>query len=210
MSDLAHLKVWADPAIRDSLLWYLDVAENRRPAKFRIAATLATHLDPTASSEEALWAELDRLTPIFMSTLAGDPDRRAVAGNGRWTEPAGSMAANLLIACSPTAISVPGIVASTAWRCQIRCLQTRFGFASECDPHHPGLSRYLVLPESQKLSGWNCAITFNLCTLQIRCDVRNSIEHGARIVLFANAEELYCKHHFFVPLSQQNVRRPNN
>jgi len=66
MSDLAHLKVWADPAIRDSLLWYLDVAENRRPAKFRIAATLATHLDPTASSEEALWAELDRLTPIFV------------------------------------------------------------------------------------------------------------------------------------------------
>src|SRR5215471_20432840 len=38
---------------------------------------------------------------------------------------------------------------------------------------------------------------FDLCTLQIRRDVRNSIEHGARIVLFANAEELYCKHHFF-------------
>ena len=37
---------------------------------------------------------------------------------------------------------------------------------------------------------------FDLCTLQIRRDVRNSIEHGARIVLFANAEELYCKHHF--------------
>ena len=43
MSDLAHLKIWDDPAIRDSLSWYLDVAENRRPAKFRIAATLATH-----------------------------------------------------------------------------------------------------------------------------------------------------------------------
>jgi putative pyruvate formate lyase activating enzyme len=45
MSDLAHLEIWADPAIRDSLSWYLEVAENRRPAKFRIAATLATHLD---------------------------------------------------------------------------------------------------------------------------------------------------------------------
>ena len=66
MSDLAHLKVWDDPAIHDSLLWYLDVAENRRPAKFRIAAPLATHLDPTASSEEALWAEFDRLKPIFV------------------------------------------------------------------------------------------------------------------------------------------------
>ena len=66
MSDLAHLKIWNDPAIRDSLCWYLDVAENRRPAKFRIAAKLATQIDPVASSEHALWAELDRLTPIFL------------------------------------------------------------------------------------------------------------------------------------------------
>jgi putative pyruvate formate lyase activating enzyme len=42
------------------------VAENRRPAKFRIAATLATQIDPVASSEDALWAELERLTPIFL------------------------------------------------------------------------------------------------------------------------------------------------
>jgi len=66
MSDLSHLKIWDDPAIRDALSWYLDVAENRRPAKFRIAATLATQIDPVASSENALWAELDRLTPIFV------------------------------------------------------------------------------------------------------------------------------------------------
>jgi len=66
MSDLAYLKIWDDPAIRDALSWYLDVAENRRPAKFRIAATLATQIDPVASSENALWAELDRLTPIFV------------------------------------------------------------------------------------------------------------------------------------------------
>jgi hypothetical protein len=49
MSDLAHLKIWDNPAIRDSLSWYLDVAENRRPAKFRI---LATQIDPAAASEE--------------------------------------------------------------------------------------------------------------------------------------------------------------
>jgi putative pyruvate formate lyase activating enzyme len=67
MSDLARLKVWNDPAIGGALSWYLDVAENRRPAKFRIAATLATALDPAACGEEALWAELDRLTPIFLA-----------------------------------------------------------------------------------------------------------------------------------------------
>jgi putative pyruvate formate lyase activating enzyme len=66
MSDLAKLKIWNDPAIRGALSWYLDVAENRRPAKFRIAATVGTQLDLAASSEAALWAELDRLTPTFL------------------------------------------------------------------------------------------------------------------------------------------------
>ena len=46
MSDLARLKIWDDPAVRGALSCYLDVAENRRPAKFRIAATVATGLDP--------------------------------------------------------------------------------------------------------------------------------------------------------------------
>jgi putative pyruvate formate lyase activating enzyme len=71
MSDLAKLRVWDDPAIRGALSWYLDVAENRRPAKFRIARTVATQLDPAANSEDALWAELNRLTPIFVARWQG-------------------------------------------------------------------------------------------------------------------------------------------
>jgi len=67
MSDLARLRVWDDPAIRGALSWYRDVADNRRPAKFRIAATIATPLDLAASGEDALWAELDRLTPLFLA-----------------------------------------------------------------------------------------------------------------------------------------------
>jgi len=67
MSDLGSLRIWEDPAIRGALSWYVDVAENRRPAKFRIAATVAARLDPAASSEDSLWAELDRLTPVFLA-----------------------------------------------------------------------------------------------------------------------------------------------
>ena len=44
MGDLAKLTIWDDPSIRSALSWYLDVAENWRPAKFRIAATVATLL----------------------------------------------------------------------------------------------------------------------------------------------------------------------
>jgi len=84
MSDLGRLRIWDDPAIRGSLAWYLAVAENRRPAKFRIAATVATCLDPAASSEDALWAELDRLTPIFLecwrAIRAGAPLPSAAEG----------------------------------------------------------------------------------------------------------------------------------
>ena len=50
MSDLANLRIWEDPAICDALSWYLDVTENRRLAKFRIAATVPTQLDPAESS----------------------------------------------------------------------------------------------------------------------------------------------------------------
>jgi putative pyruvate formate lyase activating enzyme len=67
MGWLDRLHIWDDPAIRNALSWYLEVAENRRPAKFRIAATIATDLDPAASSEHDLWAELDRLTPRFLA-----------------------------------------------------------------------------------------------------------------------------------------------
>ncbi len=66
MSDLPRLRIWEDPAIRRALSWYVAVAENHRPAKFRIAATLPTPLDLASGSEDALWAELDRLTPLFL------------------------------------------------------------------------------------------------------------------------------------------------
>ena len=69
MSDLARLKIWDDPAIRDGLSWYLAVAENKRPAKFRIAATLPTQLDPATSAEEALWAEFDRRVAVVFTRV---------------------------------------------------------------------------------------------------------------------------------------------
>jgi len=67
MSEFDQLWVWSDPAIASSLGWYREVAENRRPAKFRIARTLAVTLDLERAVEAALWDELARLTPVFLS-----------------------------------------------------------------------------------------------------------------------------------------------
>ena len=53
MSDLDRLRVWDDSAVRGALSWYLDVAENRRPAKFRIAAAIATQPELTRRIRDA-------------------------------------------------------------------------------------------------------------------------------------------------------------
>jgi putative pyruvate formate lyase activating enzyme len=67
MGGLDQLGIWHDPALAEGLAWYREVATNRRPAKFRIAATIPTALDPEHASEDALWSELERLTPGFLS-----------------------------------------------------------------------------------------------------------------------------------------------
>jgi putative pyruvate formate lyase activating enzyme len=64
MGQLHRLRIWDDPAIRDALAWYLEVAENERPAKFRIAATVPTHLDPATASDAAS-------SVLFQGTGAG-------------------------------------------------------------------------------------------------------------------------------------------
>jgi hypothetical protein len=44
VSGLARHGIWNDLAVRDALSWYLAVAENWRPAKFRIVATVVAQL----------------------------------------------------------------------------------------------------------------------------------------------------------------------
>ena len=67
MTDFGQLWVWRDPALAQSLGWYAAVAANRKPAKFRIAATIPVSLALEEAPEQALWEELERLTPAFLS-----------------------------------------------------------------------------------------------------------------------------------------------
>jgi len=70
MQTFDQLWVWDDPATAAVLSWYRAVAANRKPAKFRIAAAIPTGLDPGEADEDALWAELERLTPLFLERWA--------------------------------------------------------------------------------------------------------------------------------------------
>jgi putative pyruvate formate lyase activating enzyme len=120
MSDLAKLTIWDDPAVRSALSWYLDVAENQRPAKFRLASTIATPLELATSSEEALWAELDRLMPIFNAywekVRAGAPLPPAAEG------------ASLLELCRELAYRMLAHCNFCPWNCRVdRVLGAKLG-----------------------------------------------------------------------------------
>ena len=65
MTEFDRLRVWSDPATRRRLGWYREVAANRRPAKFRIAATIPLEVALDAA-ETDLWVQLERLTPVFL------------------------------------------------------------------------------------------------------------------------------------------------
>jgi putative pyruvate formate lyase activating enzyme len=90
---------------------YLDVAENRRPAKFRIAATVAAGLDPAAGSEDALWAELERLTPLFLARW------RAIRAGVRL--PPASDEPSLLELCRELACRMLGHCNFCPWNCRV-------------------------------------------------------------------------------------------
>ena len=120
MSDLAKLGIWDDPAILNALSWYLDVAENRRPAKFRIAATVAAGLDPAAESEDALWAELERLTPLFLARW------RAIRAGARL--PPASDGPSLLELCRELAYRMLSHCNFCPWNCRVdRVAGAKFG-----------------------------------------------------------------------------------
>ena len=80
MGEFSQLQVWRDRALARSLAWYREVAENRMPAKFRIGATIPVVLSLDDAPEEALWRELERLTPVFLQRRAGIRERREALG----------------------------------------------------------------------------------------------------------------------------------
>jgi putative pyruvate formate lyase activating enzyme len=120
MSEFDRLRVWSEPATWRRLGWYREVAANRRPAKFRIAATIPLELALDAA-ETDLWVELERLTPIFLE---------------RWHElrhesvPLGPRAEgpSLLELCRALAFRMLGHCNFCRWNCQVdRTRETKFG-----------------------------------------------------------------------------------
>ncbi|MBI4207135.1 MAG: radical SAM protein [Betaproteobacteria bacterium] len=64
-NDLGSLYIWRHRDLSGRMPWYRGVADNRRPAKFRIAARVPVAI-PLDAAEEELWAELDARTPQFL------------------------------------------------------------------------------------------------------------------------------------------------
>src|SRR6516164_6921390 len=163
MRDLAKLRVWDDPAIRGALAWYLDVAENRRPAKFRIAATVATLLDLATSSEDAMWVELNRLTPIFVTRWQAMRAGAPLPGGGG-TEPVGAVPRTCLPHARPLQFLSVELPRRPGSGRQVRRLQARLRFASELA--FPSYRRGAVLSRHARL----------------RDDLFHLVQHAVRVL----------------------------
>ncbi|HEX9569505.1 MAG TPA: radical SAM protein [Rhodospirillales bacterium] len=132
-----ELWVWDDPAVAARLGWYRAVAANRRPAKLKIARAVPARV-PLDAPEDALWAELERLTPEFLEQW------RDVRDGGGSPRPAGG--ANLLGLCRALARRMLGHCNFCRWDCGVDRLRgTKFG-TCKLDSgsrvstffHHPG------------------------------------------------------------------------
>jgi putative pyruvate formate lyase activating enzyme len=66
MGAFENLSVWNEPDLLGQLSWYRQVAENRVPAKFRIARHIPVGISIADAHEEALWKELEEKTPAFL------------------------------------------------------------------------------------------------------------------------------------------------
>lgn len=139
MDDFERLWVWDDPELAPALPWYRQVAANRRPAKFRIAATVPVEADPEAAGEDELWAELERLTPVFLA-------RRAAIARGAAGLPATAAGPSLLELCAALAGRMLAHCNFCRWNCRVdRRAETKVGAcklggAARVSSffHHPG------------------------------------------------------------------------
>ena len=143
MSDLARLKIWDDPAIRDSLSWYLAVAENRRPAKFRIAATLPIQLDPHFRGGGALGRARPPDADISRK-VAGNPVGRAIAGDSGRAKLARAVPRACLSDARPLQFLSVELPCRPCGRYKVRRLQARFRFSGQLA--FPSHRRGAVLP----------------------------------------------------------------
>ena len=115
------------------------VAANRKPAKFRIAATIPVSLALEDASEQALWEELDRLTPAFLSRWSDVRD--AGAGLAPRTP-----SASLLDLCRELAWRMLGHCNFCRWDCRVDRREAtklgacKLGSATRVSSHfhHPG------------------------------------------------------------------------
>ncbi len=121
MTGFDRLWVWDDPALAGSLRWYREVAANRKPAKFRIAATVPVALSLREAPEPALWAELDRLTPVVLER------RRRIRDEGELLGPR-TEGPSVLELCRELACRMLAHCNFCRWNCRVdRSAGTKLG-----------------------------------------------------------------------------------
>lgn len=112
MQDFDRLRIWDQPRIARALAWYREVATDRMPAKFRIAATIPVAVDPDRADEETLARELERVTPQFL-------ERREAIRSGRQRLGRAAAGPSLLELCRALAGRMLERCTFCRWECRV-------------------------------------------------------------------------------------------
>lgn len=121
-SGLDSLWIWREPDLEGGLLWYRQVAENQRPAKFRIAQQIPVDVSLKDDPEQDLWEALDQETNTFLELWQE-------IRSGKTDVPSSSAASpNLLELCRELSQRMLTHCNFCRWNCQVdRSQAAKFG-----------------------------------------------------------------------------------
>ncbi|MDX1436619.1 MAG: radical SAM protein [Anaerolineales bacterium] len=118
---LSDLSIWQTRELEGKLSWYRQVADNRMPAKFRIARTIPVEISIHTASEADLWEILDEKTPKFVH-------RWEALKQGELLDQAEAPGPDLLDLCLELTLRMLRHCNFCRWECEVdRSLGDKFG-----------------------------------------------------------------------------------
>ncbi len=121
-TDFDRLYVWQQERVARALSWYREVAADRQPAKFRIAATIPAGIDLEGADREALQQALERATPRFLARWRAIREGREALGS--------RISPSLVDLCQALAMRMLALCTFCRWECGVD--RTRPGRQGAC------------------------------------------------------------------------------
>lgn len=161
LNSLSGLWIWREAELADKLRWYRQVADNTKPAKFRIAEYVPIDSSP-ADDETQLWEALDEATPRFLALW------HEIKGGSRELPESVKPRPNLLMLCRELAQRMLRRCTFCRWQCRVDRSQGKLGACRLADESRVS-SYFRHLGEELIYRGREGSGTIFLTSCNMRC-----------------------------------------